>query len=313
MSRRRLAGRPLRPVNRCARRRLEKFKREQQIVNYLNRGVSVPEIAVRVGLSEKRMRAVIREIIVRRAPAPPEEFLAIQVSRLNEALLVAFGAMTGANLKAVDRVVRIVRELDRYHGAFAAVGLQRPDPARLAAPAAATAAYGAALICQAQFGPAHDEEIEGAPGIAPGRKDACPDPVLIQGLSPATSEAPPAASAGDNRSENPAQDLEKVESAPGIASSETSRLAAHASGLQNAPPLVVPQHQGGEAPPAASPGDERPAKLLQDFEKVESGPGHGRLAETASASEGATVGPAVLNSGFLFCRVRMTPNGAMAW
>src|SRR5271166_1604392 len=127
--------------------RLEKFKREQQIVDYLNRGVSVPEIAARVGLSEKRMRAVIREIIARRAP--PEEFLAIQMSRLNEALLVAFSAMTGANLKAVDRVVRIVRELDRYNGAFAALGRQRPDPERLEAPVEAVAAYGLALICQA--------------------------------------------------------------------------------------------------------------------------------------------------------------------
>ena len=186
--------------------RLAKFKREQQIVDYLNRGVSVPEIAARVGLSEKRMRAVIREIIARRAPAPPEEFLTIQMSRLNEALLVAFSAMTGAtNLKAVDRVVRIVRELNRCHGAFAALGLQRPDPERLAAPVEATAAYGAALICQAQFAPGHDEEIEGAPAIAPGREDASPDAVLIQGSSPATSEAPPAASTGDNRPQLPSR------------------------------------------------------------------------------------------------------------
>ena len=35
-------------------------------------------------------------------PHPPEEFLAIQFSRLNEALLVAYSAMTGMNLKAVD-------------------------------------------------------------------------------------------------------------------------------------------------------------------------------------------------------------------
>ncbi len=35
-------------------------------------------------------------------PAPPEEFVAIQVSRLNEALLVAFSAMGLTNLKAVD-------------------------------------------------------------------------------------------------------------------------------------------------------------------------------------------------------------------
>ena len=40
-------------------------------------------------------------------PEPPAEFLALQVSRLNEALLVADGAMSGANLRAVDRLVRI--------------------------------------------------------------------------------------------------------------------------------------------------------------------------------------------------------------
>jgi hypothetical protein len=38
------------------------------------------------------------------------------MSRLNEAPLVSFGAMSGANLPAIDRVVKIVRELDRYHG-----------------------------------------------------------------------------------------------------------------------------------------------------------------------------------------------------
>ncbi len=43
--------------------RLAKFKREQRIVEYLNRGVSVTEIAAQVGVGEKRMRAVIREIL----------------------------------------------------------------------------------------------------------------------------------------------------------------------------------------------------------------------------------------------------------
>ena len=88
------------------------------VVDYLNRGVSVAEIAARVGIGEKRMRAIVREILARRMPAPPEEFVAIQVSRLNEALLVAFSAMSATNLKAVDQVVKIVRELDRYHGFF---------------------------------------------------------------------------------------------------------------------------------------------------------------------------------------------------
>ena len=115
----------------AARRR--KYEREKLIVEYLNRGISVPEIAANCGLTEKHMRACIGETLARRMPAPPAEFLAIQVSRLNEALLVAYSAMSMTNLRAVDRVVKIVRELDRYHGFVAA---ERASP-RLLAPLSA--------------------------------------------------------------------------------------------------------------------------------------------------------------------------------
>ena len=107
--------------------RVAKAKRERRIVDLLNRGVSVAEIAAREEVTEKRMRALVSEILARRMPEPPAEFLALQVSRLNEALLVAYGAMSGANLRAVDRVVKIVRELDRYHGLFAAGRRVLPD------------------------------------------------------------------------------------------------------------------------------------------------------------------------------------------
>ena len=43
----------------CAPRALMKFEREQLIVDFLNRGVSLAEIAARVGVGEKRMRAII--------------------------------------------------------------------------------------------------------------------------------------------------------------------------------------------------------------------------------------------------------------
>ena len=82
------------------------------------------------------MRKSIRALLARRAPAPPSEFLALQVSRLNEALLVAYGAMSAQNLEAVDRVVKIVRELDRYHG-FAVQPATPPRPALLPPPSAA--------------------------------------------------------------------------------------------------------------------------------------------------------------------------------
>jgi hypothetical protein len=108
----------------------EKVRREERIVGLLNRGASVPEIAASEGLTLKRMRNVVREILSERMPQPPAEFLALEVSRLNEALLVSFTAMhdpvAGTNFEAVDRIVRIVRELDRYHG-FAAAPRSREE------------------------------------------------------------------------------------------------------------------------------------------------------------------------------------------
>ena len=110
---------------------MAKARRERRIVDLLNRGVSVAEIAAREEVTEKRMRALVSEILARRMPEPPAEFLPLQVSRLNEALLVAYSAMSGANLKAVDLVVKIVRELDRYHGFSAAHRRVLPEAPRL--------------------------------------------------------------------------------------------------------------------------------------------------------------------------------------
>ena len=107
------------------------------IISFLNRGVSIAEIAGREGVSERGMRKYVRALLARRAPEPPEEFMALQVSRLNEALLVAYSAMSGANLQAVDRVVKIVSELDRYHGFPVANKAPTPRPPRLAPPSQA--------------------------------------------------------------------------------------------------------------------------------------------------------------------------------
>jgi transposase-like protein len=124
---------PRRDRSAAARRaaRQERAEREAAIVDLLNGGLSIAEIADRVGVSERAMRKSIRTLLARRAPAPPAEFLAVQVSRLNGALLVAYNAMSGANLEAIDRVVKIVRELDRYHGFGVANESKRTGPLRL--------------------------------------------------------------------------------------------------------------------------------------------------------------------------------------
>ena len=112
--------------------RMKKAERENRIVNLLNGGVCVSEIAAREGVTESHMRRLLEAILNKRMPAAPALFVATQVSRLHEALLVSYTAMSGANLQAVDRVVRIVRELDRYHG-FEPRPPTKPKPRKLAA------------------------------------------------------------------------------------------------------------------------------------------------------------------------------------
>src|SRR5271157_6481814 len=174
--------------------RLVKARREQRIVSLLNRGVSIPEIAAREGVTEKRMRAVVRDILARRMPEPPEQFLALQVSRLNEALLVAYGAMSGGNLQAVDRVVKIVRELDRYHWLF--VSPERRASAsepRLEASAQTPLAIAAPPRPCPEKAPQTAEMLQSAPG--PGSPEANRGP---READPEPSEASPARMAIDD-------------------------------------------------------------------------------------------------------------------
>jgi hypothetical protein len=112
--------------------RQAKAERERAIVDCLTRGVSVAELALKAGVTHRRMRAIVQEILSRRLPAPPAEYVALQIARLNEALIVAFGAMSNGNLQAVDRVVSIVAELDRYHGFSGAVSPAAGEPRALA-------------------------------------------------------------------------------------------------------------------------------------------------------------------------------------
>ena len=127
-------------VRRAARAR--KAERLARIVGLLNGGASMADIAAEEGVSLNRMRKVVRAIIEKRAPRPPADFLAIQMSRLNAAMNVSYGAMVnrakGPNLKAVGSVVRIVREMNRCHGGWldaarAGTALrapeEEPDPA----------------------------------------------------------------------------------------------------------------------------------------------------------------------------------------
>jgi hypothetical protein len=90
--------------------------RDMRIVRALAHGETIDEIALREGLSLKRARERVACVVARRTLEPTEAFIAVQVARLNEMMLVAYAAVKDGNMAAVDRVLKITREYDRYHG-----------------------------------------------------------------------------------------------------------------------------------------------------------------------------------------------------
>jgi DNA-binding CsgD family transcriptional regulator len=96
--------------------RREMALRDARLVRLLAAGATIEEVAAREDITPRRARERISEILARRAADPPGEFVQLQIRRLSEAMTVAYGAMSNGNLKAVDRVINIIREFDRYHG-----------------------------------------------------------------------------------------------------------------------------------------------------------------------------------------------------
>ena len=93
-------------------------------------------VALRERLSKRRIRELIARSLAERERLPPPQFFELQTRRLSEALLVAYAKMNEGDLAAVDRVVTIVRELDRYHGFAPTAAGARGDPIERSVPAA---------------------------------------------------------------------------------------------------------------------------------------------------------------------------------
>ena len=102
-------------------------KRDLRLIERLAAGVTIEEIAASEGISCKWARERKAAILAERTVDRPHEFIQLQIRRLNEAMLVAYSSMTTGNVKAVDQVIKVVRELDRYHG-FGAIPSPRSFP-----------------------------------------------------------------------------------------------------------------------------------------------------------------------------------------
>ena len=106
---------PAEPAPRVATRRAT-AERRLRILERLTTGLTVEHIARVEGLSVRRIRRIIQEVLASREIDPAAGFVQLQIARLSEALIVAGAMMMEGDLQAMDRLIRLTGELDRYHG-----------------------------------------------------------------------------------------------------------------------------------------------------------------------------------------------------
>jgi hypothetical protein len=93
-----------------------KRSRVQRVLASLIAGVGMDEIGVAERLTWERTEGILRQELRNRWFAPTEDFARLQIARLEQMLLTLLDRLQEGDLKAIDRALRIIARLDRYHG-----------------------------------------------------------------------------------------------------------------------------------------------------------------------------------------------------
>jgi len=114
-SKKSLTPEPPEPARRVAPRRATADRR-LRILERLTTGLTVAHVAREERLTVTRIRQIIAGMLESREIDPPAGFVQIQIARLSEAMIVARTMMMEGDLQAMDRLIKLNGELDRYHG-----------------------------------------------------------------------------------------------------------------------------------------------------------------------------------------------------
>jgi hypothetical protein len=94
----------------------ERAPRAKRILTALIGGEGLEAIVAREKLAAKRIVAIVREELGRRWVPPSADFAKLQIARLQELGRQLVGRVNDGELEALDRALKILDRLDRYHG-----------------------------------------------------------------------------------------------------------------------------------------------------------------------------------------------------
>jgi DNA-binding CsgD family transcriptional regulator len=116
-------------------RRRERARLEEDILHLVVSGYAAETIADRLKLSVKTVRRATAKAIEKRRLDSGAHYVHLQVMRLTKAMRVVDLNLENGDLKAVEPLLKVIAQLDKYHAlaAPAPLALPRP-PLALAAP-----------------------------------------------------------------------------------------------------------------------------------------------------------------------------------
>jgi len=91
-------------------------KRGPGILAALSMGASIEEIAATERMSPKRVEKLLREELQRCWVAPAQDYARLQIFRLQKVSKELIVKAKEGHLPSVDRYLRVLDRLDRYHG-----------------------------------------------------------------------------------------------------------------------------------------------------------------------------------------------------
>ena len=97
-------------------RREALIKRREAYFDLLVSGYSIEEIASHTEKSSSAVRRAVGQALAKRQLDAPEDCARLQVARLSKALRCADVSLEEGDLKAIAPFLKVVRELNLYHG-----------------------------------------------------------------------------------------------------------------------------------------------------------------------------------------------------
>ncbi len=104
------------------------IRRREAYFDLLVSGYSIEQIACHTKMSVSAVRRAVGQALAKRQLDAPEDHARLQVARLSKALRCADVSLEEGDLKAIAPFLKVVRELNLYHGV-------NVGPARLSPPA----------------------------------------------------------------------------------------------------------------------------------------------------------------------------------